>query len=1343
MSKFKYLIVINLLINPIVIWALTPLADYKDEVSKLVLKGKIYQAKELLDKKINESNEPVYESELIASRLILHELDGDYEGYNRAISNYLPKIAENIKKTTGEKQAYIRELLLGSVSYRNTFYANKKEAQRVILNYERALNNGALIRGITYYRTITKSTVAYRFKDTDFAYDLLYRANELLIEEDIRSPITQIAFMQYMRALTYRICDLKEIELVFFKLNENNLLAVDNETLSPHVKATLLGFLYDTGLLNGEQRQEIIEKIKDILKYIPDIDKKNISQLVNMKEATELLIKNVSNDEGMEKYIKKLKWLKEEDDSNLSEMAVGAKILFEILNDKTIDINILHKKIDKYEKFISVSSEDDMIFGFAQSIKVVFKSLIHYAQKNKELEIKSLEEYSDLVINHRKRQSTWVGYDINKDDFVQLTVSLYVSKRLAELNNNSKALAELNHYIVQTLALAKNEVQIKTAGLYKNIANDIDSDKIRGYLKLKSDRLKYHGRILDLVLTGKNKSNTDNDVLNKLKLSTGLGDVHREILRSIKKIKVLNAANYTYFTRIDELDFSDSVYIAHANVHAYGVSVSKRGNNYKSIFWTEKLINEQINLRNKIVNRDIDLKVREDYNKNFWKNFFKNLHSLRDESKVIFGSGATVFDLPVTLARDSDRWLIDYLKIKVYQSSKDAGDAVKNEIYNKKLQKKSKFEYAFLGIGDPIVESSERLAAINNIEKLIRGKDNNNYNLNLQALPDTADELKAISSKADGPSLLALDKLANKRFLRNIDYSQIEMTSFATHGVMSNESGLLSPSLLLSDFENEKNSRFLTLDDINELVGVSPIIILSACNTATIDDSAKQVGFTSSLLEGFLARGAELVISSYWAVDSDATRKLMSNFAGLFYGNLSSKSTSDLFWASIVNIKNEKSDFLDWGAFVPTGDYFRPIGSAKSQSLKADRAWIHDAKISDYSTTELMVIFSTDKLNNESFASGIEIFNISDNKFIFGLVAENAVVRSAKLINYRKDEIFAVWLDNIGKIRSSVINLNEKKFFNNCDLSVSNDDFIHDIVLHNGFIFITTHSRSGSFSVRKIDPISCSHKHITINEPSFSHLKLIGVSIFGFDGDDPGALLLSYNGDSRTENYRFNKLGEKHYCSLSGGLVAVQLNWNDLSVKVGDNLLSGYTLTEVISPEADSINRNIVYLRYSDTCDRRNHLIVGDIHKISNWFFRGDPKKDRIPVKTWMEVEASPTELEASLNNQFSFLSGIRRLSSSDDYLVIASSVMPVSSWYLSSADDSQLVPDVRRLLGSSSFYITNSRGNIKKRVRSAIGCDGGFSFMSSSSRYAVVGCKFLSDKGFGLPRRVYLYNIN
>ena len=1342
MNKIKYLLVIYILISPISTWALTPLADYKNDISKLVLNGDIHKAKELIEQKIKENNEPVYESELIASRLILHELDGDYEGYSLAIKKYLPKISENIKKTTGERQTYIRELLLGSVSFGNTFYANKKEAQRVILNYERTLNSGTLIRGITYYRTITKSAVAYRFKDTDFAYDLLYRSNELLIEEDIRSPITQIAFMQYMRTLTYRICDLKEIELVFLKLNENKLLDVDNKTLIPHVKTALLGFLYDAGLLDGGQRQEIIEKIKHILKKIPTNDKINLSQLVNMKEANELLIKKVSDDDGLENYIKKLNWLTE-DYSNLSEMAVGAKILFEIINGKDIDINILHKKIDKYEKFINVSSEDDMVFGFAQSIRMVFKSLVHYAQKNKELEIESLEQYIELVINHRKRQSTWVGYDINKDDFVQLTVSLYVSKRLAEINNNSKALAELNHYIVQSLALAKNEVQIKTAGLYKNITNDIDSDKIRGYLKLKSDRLKYHSRILDLVLSGKNKSNADNDVLNKLKLSTGLGDVHREILRSIKKIKELNSENYTYFTRIDELDFSDSVYIAHANVLAYGVSVSKRGNNYKSIFWTEKLINEQLNLKNKIVNRDIDLKVRNEYNKIFWKHIFKNLHSLRDESKVIFGSGATVFDLPVTLARDSDRWLIDYLKVKVYQSSKDAGDAVRNEINNKKLQKKSKFEFAFLGIGDPIVESSERLAAINNTEKLIRGKDINNYDLILQALPDTADELKAISSKADGPTFLALDKLANKRFLSNIDYSKIELTSFATHGVMSNESGLLSPSLLLSDFGNEKNSRFLTLDDINELVGVSPIVILSACNTATIDDSAKQAGFTSSLLEGFLARGAELVISSYWAVDSDATRKLMSNFSSLFYGNLSSKSTSDLFWTSIINIKSEKVDYLDWGAFVPTGDYFRPIGAEKSQSIKADRARIHDAIISNYSTSELLAIFSTDKLNNESFASGIEIFNILDDKLTFGLVAENAIVRSAKLINYRKDEIFAVWLDNFGKLRSTIININEKRFSNNCDLSMSNDNLIHDIVLHNGFIFLTTHSGSRAFTVRKIDPIACSHKSIIVNEPSLSNMKLIGVSIFGFDGNNPVALLLSYNGDSRKENYRFNKLGEKHYCSLSGGLVAVQLNWNDLSAKVSDNLLGGYTLTELISPEADSINRNIVYLRYSDTCDRRNHLIVGDINKISNWFFRGDPKKDRIPVKTWMEVEAKPTEFEASLNNEFSFLSGLRRLSASEDYLVIASSVMPVSSWYLSSVDDTLYRQDVRRLLGSSSFYITNSKGKIKKRVRSAIGCDGGFSFMSSSSRYAVVGCKLLSDDGIGLSKRVFLYNIN
>ena len=147
----------------------------------------------------------------------------------------------------------------------------------------------------------------------------------------------------------------------------------------------------------------------------------------------------------------------------------------------------------------------------------------------------------------------------------------------------------------------------------------------------------------------------------------------------------------------------------------------------------------------------------------------------------------------------------------------------------------------------------------------------------LPALPDTSIEVQEIGKVLNAkPEDIFLNQHASVKQVLETDFSKKNIIMFSTHGLVPGElNGLTQPALALStpDVTGEKESDgLLTMDKILELKLNADWVVLSACNTASSDNSSEAV---SGLGRAFFYAGARALLVSNWPVDTVSSRELM------------------------------------------------------------------------------------------------------------------------------------------------------------------------------------------------------------------------------------------------------------------------------------------------------------------------------------------------------------------------------------------------------------------------------------------------------------------------------------
>ncbi|WP_213737233.1 CHAT domain-containing tetratricopeptide repeat protein [Bradyrhizobium sp. dw_411] len=198
----------------------------------------------------------------------------------------------------------------------------------------------------------------------------------------------------------------------------------------------------------------------------------------------------------------------------------------------------------------------------------------------------------------------------------------------------------------------------------------------------------------------------------------------------------------------------------------------------------------------------------------------------------------------------------------------------------------------FIGFGDPQLRrsggESKRAAArgVQPYESYYRGSvvDIEQLRTGLPALPDTADELRAVARDLGATDDdVKLGAAATVTLVRATPLEQYRVIDFATHGLVAGEvSGLSEPALVLSlpDKPTAEDDGLLTASRIAKLNLDADWAVLSACNTAAGDKPGAEG--LSGLARAFFYAGARSLLVSYWPVESSAAVKLTTGaFAGL------------------------------------------------------------------------------------------------------------------------------------------------------------------------------------------------------------------------------------------------------------------------------------------------------------------------------------------------------------------------------------------------------------------------------------------------------------------------------
>ncbi len=149
-------------------------------------------------------------------------------------------------------------------------------------------------------------------------------------------------------------------------------------------------------------------------------------------------------------------------------------------------------------------------------------------------------------------------------------------------------------------------------------------------------------------------------------------------------------------------------------------------------------------------------------------------------------------------------------------------------------------------------------------------------------LPETADELCAVARDVHADqSDIHLGARATesevKRLSASGELAKYRIVHFATHGALAGQiSGNSEPELILTPppSPSAEDDGYLTASEIAALKLDADWVILSACNTAA--GGAEGADALSGLARAFIYAQARALLVSHWAVNSEATVKLIT-----------------------------------------------------------------------------------------------------------------------------------------------------------------------------------------------------------------------------------------------------------------------------------------------------------------------------------------------------------------------------------------------------------------------------------------------------------------------------------
>jgi len=304
-----------------------------------------------------------------------------------------------------------------------------------------------------------------------------------------------------------------------------------------------------------------------------------------------------------------------------------------------------------------------------------------------------------------------------------------------------------------------------------------------------------------------------------------------------------------------------------------------------------------------------------------------------DCSLVKWNFSNFTFNYLANLDKFQDSNTEDFLNVILKDNFRKIFNEFEN-VKNNYQKNKNINNITYLGVGDPDLyeKKSKKNKSVENLNLdrfLVLRSINLNGNTRSINIEDFYSPIKgsrdeilfAAKTFGEKNSTILLREDATETKFKETDLSKFNIIHFATHAEVSGAlKGLNEPFLVLSPpKENtDKDNGLLMMNEIMQLNLNADLVILSACNTGSVEDQYS--GSYSGLAKAFFVAGAKSVLVSNWYVEDAATQRLIKKFIQ----NLS-KNEGD--FAENLNLtmkelsiqKNQYSHPIFWAPFVFVG----------------------------------------------------------------------------------------------------------------------------------------------------------------------------------------------------------------------------------------------------------------------------------------------------------------------------------------------------------------------------------------------------------------------------------------
>ncbi len=205
--------------------------------------------------------------------------------------------------------------------------------------------------------------------------------------------------------------------------------------------------------------------------------------------------------------------------------------------------------------------------------------------------------------------------------------------------------------------------------------------------------------------------------------------------------------------------------------------------------------------------------------------------------------------------------------------------------------------------------------------------------------PISAAELRSASTllgnNGGGVTLLTDGDFTDTRLKAMDDLDEYRILHFATHGLVTSPEPDCPPRpALLTSFGDSDSDGLLTFAEIFDLQLDADLVILSACNTASVGGLAasREAGVTTGgdfaldgLVRAFVGAGGRTVVASHWPVPDDynATDRLISGFFEAGSGQTTTEALR-LSQLALMDDADTSHPFY-WSAFAVVGDGAIPL----------------------------------------------------------------------------------------------------------------------------------------------------------------------------------------------------------------------------------------------------------------------------------------------------------------------------------------------------------------------------------------------------------------------------------